>query len=192
MNNVNRRDAVQRIALLMGGFISAPALAGIRGEKTYQGVSIVADESQIALIREVADVIIPTTSTGGAKAAKVEEFIVRVVRDCYTKEEQEHFYEGLAKLNADCKAATSKEFVQADATQKKEALTKCMLEADQERKVNRGKKVPNPFFFMIKELTTAGYFTSKIGATEALEYLPIPGKFDGCMPISPNQKTWAL
>jgi len=192
MNNLNRRDAVQRIALLLGGVISAPAMAGIRGEKTYHGVSIVADDSQIALIREVADVIIPATQTGGAKAAKAEEFIVRVVSDCYQKEEQEHFYAGLAKLNADCKAATGKDFIQADITQKKEALTKCMLEADQERKANRGKKVPNPFFFMIKELSTTGYFTSQIGATQALEYLPIPGKFDGCMPLSPTQKTWAL
>ena len=67
-----------------------------------------------------------------------------------------------------------------------------MLEGDLERKNNKGKKAPVPFFFMIKELTTTGYFTSEIGATQALEYLPIPGKFDGCMPLSPNQKTWAL
>lgn len=192
MNNLNRRDAVQRIALLLGGVISAPAMAGIRGEKTYHGVSIIANEDQVALITEVADTIIPSTKTPGAKAAKVEEFIIRVVRDCYPKEDQEHFYAGLAKLNADCKAASGKDFLQASATERKDALTKCMLEADQERIANRGKKAPNPFFFMIKELTTTGYFTSKIGATEALEYLPIPGKFDGCMPLSPNQKTWAL
>ncbi len=192
MNNLNRRDAVQRIALLLGGVISAPAMAGIRGEKTYHGVSIIANEDQVALITEVADTIIPSTKTPGAKAAKVEEFIIRVVRDCYPKEDQEHFYAGLAKLNADCKAASGKDFLQASATERKDALTKCMLEADQERKASRGKKAPNPFFFMIKELTTTGYFTSKIGATEALEYLPIPGKFDGCMPLSPNQKTWAL
>jgi len=192
MKNVNRRDAIQHIALLLGGMISAPALAGIRGEKTYHGVSITANDAQTALIREVADVIIPTTKTPGAKAAKTEEFIIRVVRDCYPKEDQEHFYAGLAKLDADCKALSGKDFVQADLTQRKEALTKCMLEADQERKANRGKKAPVPFFFMIKELATTGYFTSQIGATEALEYLPIPGKFDGCMPLSPTQKTWAL
>ncbi len=192
MNNLNRRDAVQRIALLLGGMISAPAIAGIRGEKTYHGESILANEDQIVLIREIADVIIPATQTGGAKDAKVEDFIIRVVRDCYQREDQEHFYAGLTKLNTDCKSQYGKDFVEASLTQRKEALTKCMLEADQERKANRGKKAPNPFFFMIKELTTTGYFTSKIGATEALEYLPIPGKFDGCMPISPNQKTWAL
>lgn len=192
MNNLNRRDAVQRIALLLGGVISAPAMAGIRGEKTYHGVSILASDEQVAMIREIADIIIPSTKTPGAKAAQVEDFIVRVVKDCYPKEDQEHFYAGLSKLNADCKSACGKDFMAASATERKDALTKCMLEADQERKANRGKKAPTPFFFMMKELTTTGYFTSKIGATEALEYLPIPGKFDGCMPLSPTQKTWAL
>ena len=192
MNELNRRDVLQRLAILLGGTISAPALAGIRGEKTYHGISVEATTKQINIIREVADLIIPSTGTPGAKAAKVEEFIVRVVKDCYTQEDQNHFYAGLDHLNADCKSVHGKEFLEANATQQKEALTKCMLEADQERKANRGKKAPTPFFFMIKELSTTGYFTSKIGASEALEYLPIPGKFDGCMPLSPSQKTWAI
>ena len=49
-----------------------------------------------------------------------------------------------------------------------------------------------PFFLRLKELTTTGYFTSEIGATKALAYLPVPGRFDGCMPIQPGQKTWAM
>ena len=49
-----------------------------------------------------------------------------------------------------------------------------------------------PFFQRMKELTVTGYFTSEIGATKALEYLPIPGKFEGCIPLKPNQKAWAL
>ncbi|HAK76772.1 MAG TPA: twin-arginine translocation pathway signal, partial [Runella sp.] len=44
----------------------------------------------------------------------------------------------------------------------------------------------------MKELTVTGYFTSEIGATKALEYLPIPGRFEGCVPLKPGQKAWAL
>jgi hypothetical protein len=45
---------------------------------------------------------------------------------------------------------------------------------------------------MMKGLTVTGYFTSEIGATQALEYLPIPGKFEACIPLKPGQKAWAL
>nr|WP_235832172.1 gluconate 2-dehydrogenase subunit 3 family protein [Aquirufa rosea] len=190
--NINRREAVQRVVMLMGGVVSAPAMAGLRGEKLNHGAFVQVTAEQESLLAEVADVIIPSSSTPGAKAAGVEKFIVRVVRDCYPKEDQEHFYAGLAKLEANCQAKTGKSFTQANAVEKKDILTGIMLESDAERTANRGKKAPTPFFFMMKELTTTGYFTSEIGATKALEYLPIPGKFDGCMPLAPGQKTWAL
>ena len=187
--NINRREAVQRVAALMGGMISAPAMAGIMGQKTNNGTFVSFTADQTTLIASIADVIIPTTKTPGAKAARAEKFIINVVQDCYTKTEQETFYAGLTKLDADCKTKTGKGFVDANDIQKKEVLTACMLEGDAARKAKKGSV---PFFFMIKELATTGYFTSKIGATEALEYLPIPGKFDGCMPLGPNQKTWTL
>ena len=44
----------------------------------------------------------------------------------------------------------------------------------------------------MKELTVTGYFTSEIGATQALEYLPVPGKFEGDVPLKPGQKAWAI
>ena len=90
---MNRRDALQHVAILLGGVISAPVMAGVMGEKTYTGESLRVTLDQESLLAEVADIIIPTTNTPGAKAAGVEKFIVRVVRDCYTKEEQTAFYQ---------------------------------------------------------------------------------------------------
>ena len=70
---------------------------------------------QEALLAEVADVIIPTTGTPGAKAAGAEKFIVRVMRDCYPMEEQKKFYDGLAKVKVLAKETYSKEFAALDA-----------------------------------------------------------------------------
>ncbi|MEZ4902790.1 MAG: gluconate 2-dehydrogenase subunit 3 family protein [Spirosomataceae bacterium] len=128
---------------------------------------------------ELADVIIPTTSTPGAKAAGVEKFIVRVMRDCYPKAEQEKFYAGLTQLNTDSKNKFSKSFVELSDVQKNEMV--------------KATTVSNKSFFMrMKELTVTGYFTSEIGATKALEYVAIPGRFEGCVPLKPGQKTWAI
>lgn len=192
MNALNRRTALERIALMLGGVISAPALATVEGRKLHPNGINTFQPGQDHLLAAIADVIIPDTDTPGAKAAKAEKFIMNVVNDCYAPEEQQHFHQGLAKLEKDCQQKFGKGFEALSLQQKKEALTTCMLEADAERRNNRGKKAPAPFFFMMKELTTVGYFTSEIGATKALEYLPIPGKFDGCMPLSDKQKTWAL
>ena len=181
---MNRREAVQRVALMMGGVLSAPLMAGVMGQVTNKGASLNITADQEALLAEVADIIIPTTDTPGeaspgAKAAGAEKFIVRVMRDCYKKEDQDKFYAGLAKLDADSQAKFGKGFVDLDLVQKNE-MVKLSTVNDK------------PFFQRMKELTVTGYFTSEIGATKALEYLPIPGKFIGCVPLKAGQKAWAL
>jgi hypothetical protein len=176
---MNRREAVQRLSLLVGGVLSPPVIAGVMGQVLNTGESVKTTAGQEALIAEVADVIIPTTDTPGAKAAGAEKFIVRVMRDCYVKEDQDKFYAGLAKLDADSKTRFGKDFISLSPADKIEMVKQTM-------------STDKAFFLRMKELTTVGYFTSEIGATQALEYLPIPGRFDGSAPYKPGQKAWAI
>jgi len=176
---MNRREAVQKLTLLMGGVISAPLMAGVMGEKLNFGPSLEVSAEQEALLSEIADVIIPTTKTPGAKAAGAEKFITRVMRDCYVQEEQQKFYAGVERLNKDSHDVYGKGFVALDTAQKNEI-------------VKRSTTADKPFFLQMKGLTVTAYFTSEIGATQALDYLPIPGRFDGSYPMKQGQKTWAL
>jgi len=43
----------------------------------------------------------------------------------------------------------------------------------------------------LKQLTIWGYFTSEVGATKALRYNPIPGRYDACIDYKPGDKAWA-
>jgi Gluconate 2-dehydrogenase subunit 3 len=181
---MNRRDLLQRIGLMMGGVLAAPIMAGAMGEVLYTGTGILPTDNQEALIADVADVIIPDTIDNGnplpgAKAAEAEKFIVRVMRDCYEKADQEKFYAGLEKLNEDSKTKFGKNFVSLSNEQKIEMIDDASI-------YNKA------FFKQMRELTVTAYFTSKIGATQALAYDPIPGRFDGCSPMTKEQKTWAL
>lgn len=53
-------------------------------------------------------------------------------------------------------------------------------------------EVPTPFFNLLKELTLFGYFTSEAGSTKALDYVPIPGRYDACIDLKPDQKAYAI
>lgn len=176
---MNRRDAIQHVAALFGVVISGPVMAGVMGEKTYFGEVVPVNEEQEAMLAELADVIIPTTTTPGAKAAGVEKFIVRVMRDTYPKADQEKFYAGLTQLNTDSLKSFGKSFVELNNAQKIEAV-KALTTSNK------------PFFMQMKALTVTGYFTSEIGATQALDYVPIPGRFEGCIPLKAGQKAYAL
>ncbi len=177
---MNRRAAVQRISLLMGGVaLSGPVVSGILGEKTHFGDSVYATPQQEKLLAELADVIIPTTDTPGAKAAGAEQFIIRVMRDCHPMDEQKAFYASLDQFDKDSKAAYGKNFV-ALGNDQKVAMVKKLIETDKD------------FFKRMKNYTAVGYFTSEIGATQALEYLETPGRLEACIPLKPGQKAWAL
>ena len=179
---MNRREALSSVALLLGGTIigSSAFLSGCKANPdAAAGVLSAADMS---LLNDIAEIIIPTTNTPGAKAAKVGEFMGVIVTDCYEAKDQKVFKDGLAalagKFTAANAAAQQKMIVDVDAEAKKYQETK---KEDQ----------PTHYFTMIKQLTLWGYFSSEIGATQALRYVAIPGKYEGCIPYKKGDKAWA-
>lgn len=144
----------------------------------------------IAYLDEIADTILPATSTPGAKAAKVGQFMTVMVNDCYEEKDQKVFREGMDKLNKAAKDKFSNEFVKLTPQQRHDLL----LALDKEQKdytANRKEDQPNHYFRMMKELTLLGYFTSEIGSTQARRYVPVPGRYDGCIPYQKGEKAFA-
>jgi hypothetical protein len=176
---IPRRAALERLSLLLGGALSSQLTAGLMGQVLNQGPCVLASPEQAALLAELADTIIPTTSTPGAKAAGVQNFIVRVMRDCFALADQEAFYAGVANVDDASRKAYAKPFVDLTPPDRAEIVREIALHE-------------TAFFIRLRELTVTGYFTSEIGATQALEFLPIPGRFEGDVPMQPNQKAWAI
>jgi Gluconate 2-dehydrogenase subunit 3 len=183
---INRRDAIQKVALLMGGTFSIPSLAASLENFEFSGNSAF-DPNQLKLVTEIADTIIPRTKTPGAKDAKVQNFISAVVTDCYSPADREKFVAGLAEVDKEGMAQFKKGFVKCSPTQRIAVLKKIEAAGMEHRKTGKG----NHFWFMMKELTLTGYFTSEPGATQALEYVHIPTRYEGCVPLKPGQKAWA-
>ncbi|HEX5171583.1 MAG TPA: gluconate 2-dehydrogenase subunit 3 family protein, partial [Cyclobacteriaceae bacterium] len=48
-----------------------------------------------------------------------------------------------------------------------------------------------PFILTVKELTLLGFFTSEVGATQVLQYDPVPEAYKGCLSLEEVGKTWA-
>ncbi|WP_153796300.1 gluconate 2-dehydrogenase subunit 3 family protein [Foetidibacter luteolus] len=189
---MNRRDALSRVALLFGGTIIG-AEAFLSGCKTDTKTSGALDFSKenIAFLDEVGETILPTTaSSPGAKEAKIGDFMKTIVTDCYEEKDQKVFATAIDKINEAAKKKYSKDFMELSAGEKHDLL----VELDKEAKdYNKNKKEgdPNHYFAMVKQLTLWGYFTSEPGATKALRYVAVPGKYEGCIPYKKGDKAWA-
>ncbi|MBS1501922.1 MAG: gluconate 2-dehydrogenase subunit 3 family protein [Bacteroidetes bacterium] len=191
---MNRREAIGRVALIMGGTLIGAEylLSGCRPHTSATSVSELFDQDHEAFLNEVADTILPDTpSSPGAKAAGVGPFMAVMVRDCYETPDQDVFLKGIGKIDEAAQKKFSKGFMDLDATQKTALLTDLDKEAKDYAKTQKPKQ-PNHYFRMMKELTLLGYFTSEVGCTKALRYVPVPGRYDGCIPYKKGDKAWAL
>jgi hypothetical protein len=174
---MHRREALQKLAILLGGTLSLPVQAALLGEKrNFTPIDIPSDQQ--ALITQLAEVIMPETDTPGAKKAGVGEFIVRVIKDCSSAEEQQKFMQGLQKTDTLSQSSFGKPFTGLNLLQQTEVMNTI---ARQEK----------DFFLNLRELTIVGFFTSQTGATEVLQYLPVPGRFQGDIPLQSAHRSWA-
>ena len=124
---MDRRAAVKNMAFLMGGALSATTigvfLEGCSSPSTKTTGSLFTEDQQ-SLITEVADIIIPTTSTPGAKAAGVGPFIAMMVKDCYPDDAQKAFTKGLEDLEKQSQEAFKKSFIEITVEQRQQLLNK--------------------------------------------------------------------
>jgi hypothetical protein len=208
---LKRREALNRVAILMGGAVSAPTLmALLEGctTKTATGGPFKLTADYQGLVAEIAEIIIPATSTPGAKAAGVGPFIELMLKDCYSDAQGAHFIKGLDALEEKAKAAGGnflslnidqqitvlKEMEAAGKSEMEQVAKAKEVDAETGKVKDDGSAAEQvaPFFNIMKELTLFGYFTSEIGATQALDFVPIPGKFEGCIDLKEGQKAYAL
>jgi hypothetical protein len=211
---MDRRELLKMIAVLTGGVVIGGEVF-LTGCKAGGKADVGFTTTNIAFLDEVAETIIPATTTPGAKAAMVGEFMKVMVTDCYTEAQQTAFTNGIAALEEACKKANGKFFIQCTPAQRHDLLVSLEKEAkdfnakrDTEENPKREaidkansslpwtdhkefESAPSHYYTMMKQLTLLGFFTSKTGMTETLRHLPVPGKYDGAFPYAKGDKAWA-
>ena len=185
---MRRREILRRAAWLLGGAISAPAaLAVLQGcsAKEEPGAAAAAarflSAAELALVAEIAEIMIPKTDTSGARDAGVPAFIDLALDGLYPAEDRARYRSGLAEFEKSARDS-GKPFLERDAPARAAFLQQSLTAA------LAGERKPRPFILMTRELALLGYFTSKVGITENMEYVSVPTAFHGCVPLSQMKK----
>jgi Gluconate 2-dehydrogenase subunit 3 len=201
---LTRREALQRaIALLGGAIIGGPALLAACAKAPSHAKTSAAqglfDANELALLDDIADTILPATTTPGARAAQVGAFMAVVVTDCYTHEQQAAFKAGIADVEQRAHAQHGHSFREIPVADRLALLV--ALEREQQsltqtaaltsaRGIGASDEVA-PSMRMFRELTLVGYFTSEIGCTQAQRFIAVPGSYEPCVPYHPGDRAWA-
>jgi hypothetical protein len=197
---MERREALSKVGLLLGAtIIGANAFAN---GWYRQNSDILFSNEDRRLLDEIGGTILPPIpGSPGAKSAEIGSFMIMMVTNCYEDNQQKVFKEGLSKIKEDFKTKHRISFLEADHKTRLDFLQ--LLDEEQKKQTsaiagggNRrsGGNFDNNktvhYFSLMKQLTLLGFFTSKVGCTEALRYIEIPGAYHGCIPYKKGDKAW--
>lgn len=191
ITDLNRRKAIKQLATFYGLALSVSSLDLLAaGSKIAKNSSIdpqsFLNATQLALVRQLGEIIIPTTETPGAIAAGVHTFINDHLATCFSPKEQQQLVSGLERIDTTSKKLWHKAFIKASTKQQ------ILLLTDMEKAQGEFDSNDRIFFKQFKGLVMFGYYTSEIGATQELAYLAIPGSFKGDVKFSAIGKAWTL
>src|SRR5947208_16005073 len=148
-SDIDRREALRRATLVLGGVLSAPLAAGVlagceaRGapEGTWRPRALTRDQAE--LVATIAEQILPETDTPGARAVGVHRFIDALLAESYSTQERQPFVAGLADVDRRARAAHGRSFMECPAAEQVALLETLDRAAD-------------PAFRALKELTLVG------------------------------------
>lgn len=170
----DRRQWLKTSATVLGAsLLPLPAVASqeSQAESTRQATPAANSAArfftpaQYGLVEELSETIIPADSqSGGAKAAKVADYIEQVLRETTDDGQKTTWREGLRLVDLMSQHYHGKSFVASSSEERIAVLT---VLSDNDDMTD----LPEVRFFRdLKHLTTRGYYTSSIGIHDELQY----------------------
>ena len=174
---------------LLRGLASAAALSLLPSERAFAAWTRVLtgpapgnglDTVQMALVRAVADTIIPRTDTPSATDVGVQDFVNVIFAEHAKDDERAAFLAGLAAIDARAVSSGGAPFAALAA----DARGKLVEELE------KGKRDVEPAqsWWRLKGLVVHGYFTSEPVMKNVLKVEIMPGRFEGAAPIQIKKK----
>ncbi len=183
---MRRREVIKQTVLASGALLSAPLYSALLSgcsakpspETTFTPAAF--SSEQYSLLEAVADTLLPATDTPSATDLGVVQVIDEIVGECYSDEEKVAYFQQFGVLD---QYLRDQEFLNASDDERLAVL--------QELESVGGNF--HDAWVHVKQQIVAMYLTSEQVAEEQLNYLPVPGEFEACIPLSEtNGKAWAI
>ncbi|MDO6838861.1 gluconate 2-dehydrogenase subunit 3 family protein [Paraglaciecola chathamensis] len=173
-------------ANLLGGGGLSVAMAYQGNPQSWQSAGRLFTQKQMQQLRDICQLVIPKTDTAGAGDVDTHGFIDNQLVRCHANWQQTQVVDLLKRIDAAAQKRFKKSFSEASESQQL-ALLSAIEEAEKEF----GRDDAEHFAFL-KHMIVFGYFTSEVGATQELAYLPVPGGFKGSIEYSSVGKAWLV
>lgn len=171
---MDRRSALRNFVILSAAIAFMPSCRDEKVKGVVSGKNIQLSGDQEYLLTTLSETILPVKGEAPSDAAHL--FVLTMVDDCYSKEEQQQFLKGLQQFDELAKKKSGKTFVECSTEQKHALLTE----------MERGKEENEPvnyFYNTTRSLTLQHYTSSKYYLVTVRKFEMAPGRYHGCFPL---------
>lgn len=172
----DRRTAIRQMFCISAGVLILPSCMEDKSKSSVLLKNLSIDAEQEKLLEELMDTILPSTDSPGSKDIYAHLFALKMLDDCYTKENQQKFVKGLDEFMRESRVALNKPFVKAIHSERASFIRN--FDSLKDLKENAA------FFYSTsKKLAIQAYTTSEYFLTKVHVYEMIPSRYHGCVPV---------
>ena len=171
-----KRRTFLTASAVIGGMMSATVQQALIAVANAGEPNGVLNSQRRRCLEALVERIIPATDTPGAMEAGVPDFIELILEKGLMAEDAKRFMAGIDEVGDLSRSNYGSDYIELNAAQQDAILTGL-----EQKAANSQRGDATPFFQVLKELTLVGYYTSEVGATREIRYLPVPGSYDGCV-----------
>lgn len=187
---MNRRTIIKNLALVIGGTALLPSCVrhSDGGFVKLKNLNLSGDQEQ--MISDICETIIPGTDVPGSKDLKLHLFVMKMLDDCYRKEDQQSIMKGMDEFSNMVQQKYGRSFSDLDTKNREAVLLSIEKNSKQTPVIKSGpkqKKINQPpldaFYDAMKKQTIFAYTTSKFFMTKEIIYVLVPGHYTVHYPV---------
>ena len=170
---------MKQLALLSTGALLLPSCMEDHSKAPVGLHNYKIDDRQEQLLETLTATIIPSGPTPGASDVSAHLFTLKMLDDCYSKDDRDKYLKGMQQFDAAARAASGRSFVKSSPAERERLLASI-----------EGKKLSdaalNFFYSTTKRMTILAYSSSQYYLTRIQVYELVPGRWHGCTPVKPR------
>ena len=188
---MNRRDILRLTATMTGAAVVAPLastlLTSCNMEPVIPFKPAYFTEDEYALIKTIADIILPKTDSPAASEVGAPQMIDQMVGTVYDEEDKIEHKEKFAALLLFLNGEENK----SPFIDKSEEEQFTIIKSIEDREVEI--ELVKDAYLEIKQQTIAYYLSSEEISKNYLNFLPVPGEYEPCITVEEaGGKAWAI
>jgi len=207
---MNRREALRGLSLSLGYAVSVPSVLSVLQACSVENepwTSVFLTENEKNMVTQLVDIILPTSDIPGGLEINLPHFVDMMCKDVMTKSDQEIFHQGSEVFSERFKLSFDKDIRKAKKDEVLEVFANYFDKTPAESKNILEKQKKNieeipasemqdylmyKCLLAVRSFSLLGYYTSEKIGTEVLNFDPIPGGWQPCIPVADIGNSWTI